>query len=134
MAKTDFETHDEYIATFPDDVQEVLRQVQQAIRRAAPGADEVISYQVPAFKSHGGWVFYYSAHAKHYSLACPPGGTLVETFADDLAPYKRSKSAIKFPLDEPVPAKLITAMAKHRVRENLEAEASKPAAKAKPKK
>lgn len=133
MAKTDFKTPDEYIATFAEPVQRVLRQVQAAIRKGAPRADEVISYQVPAFRSDGGWVFYYSTHAKHYSLACPPGGTFLETFADDLARYRRSKSAIQFPLDEPVPTKLITAMAKHRAREHADAAkaraAAKPAAK-----
>ena len=138
MAKTDFKTADEYIATFPDNVQKVLRTVQQTIRKAVPDADadadadETISYQIPAFKSHGGWVFYYSAHAKHFSLSCPPPFTVFDAFEADLARYKRSKSTIQFPLDEPVPVKLITAMAQYRAKQHLEAEArkaKKPASK-----
>jgi len=131
VAKTDFQTHDEYIATFPSNVQAILRTVQQAIRKAVPAADEVISYQIPAFNLDGSWVFYYSAYAKHFSLSCPPPFTAQQAFKDDLARYKQSKSAIQFPLDEPVPAKLIAAMAKHRAREILEtvAKKAKPAAK-----
>jgi uncharacterized protein YdhG (YjbR/CyaY superfamily) len=124
VAKTDFKTAEEYIATFPDDVQTVLRTVQQAIHEAVPDAEEVISYQIPAFKSHG-WVFYYSAYKQHYSLSCPPPFTVFEAFATELAPYEMSKSAIRFPLDQPVPVELITAMAKHRAAENIEAEARK---------
>lgn len=128
MSKTDFQTPDEYIATFAADVQAVLRKVQQAIRKAVPDADEVISYQIPAFKSGGKWIFYYSAHTKHLSLSCPPPFTAQQAFKDDLARYKQSKSAIQFPLDEPVPTKLIAAMAKHRAKEILDAAKAKPAA------
>lgn len=132
MAKTAFQTPDEYIATFPANVQAVLRTVQQAIRKAVPAADEVISYQIPAFRLDGAWVFYYSAQAKHFSLLCPPPFTAQQAFKDDLTRYKQSKSAIQFPLDEPVPAKLIAAMAKHRAKEILPAASKKGAAKAKP--
>ena len=130
MAKTNFQTHDEYIATFPANVQAVLRTVQQTIRKAVPKADEVISYQIPAFNLEGSWVFYYCAYAKHFSLSCPPLFSAQQAFKDDLARYKQSKSAIQFPLDEPVPTKLIAAMAKHRAKEILDAaKAKKPAAK-----
>ena len=129
MAKANFQTSDEYIATFPADVQAVLRTVQQAIRKAVPDADEVISYQIPAFRLEGAWVFYYSAYAKHFSLSCPPPFSAQQVFKDELARYKQSKSAIQFPLDEPVPTKLIAAMAKHRAKEILDAAKAKPAAK-----
>lgn len=124
MAKTDYRTADEYIATFPDDVQRVLQTVRQTIREAAPDAEEVISYQIPAFKFHG-WLLYYSAYKNHYSLSCPPPFTLFEVFKDELSAYEVTKSAIKFPLDQPIPVKLIGDMATFRAGENAESEAKK---------
>ena len=111
--KKKFETVDEYIASFPKDVQKILRQVQNAIHQAVPEAEEQIHYQIPAFKQNG-WIFYYSAYANHYSLSCPPPFTVFDTFKKELEPYEVSKSAIKFPFDKPVPAKLIANMAKFR--------------------
>jgi uncharacterized protein YdhG (YjbR/CyaY superfamily) len=112
MAKTDFQSADEYIQTFPADKQAILQQVREAIRKAVPGAEEVISYQIPAFRLHGGWVFYYSMYTSHFSLACPPPFAAFREFAKELSRYKQSKSAVNFPLDEPVPVKLIGQMAK----------------------
>jgi len=126
MAKTDYRTIDDYIAAQSPAVQEVLQEVRRIIHEAVPGAEEVISYQVPAIRSHG-WIFYFSAYRNHFSLACPPSPTLYETFAAELAPYKKSKSAIQFPYGEPVPVDLIRRMAKHRLEENLAAEAAPPA-------
>lgn len=130
MAKTDFKDADEYIATFPEATQQVLRQVRAAILKGVPDAEEVISYQIPAVKSGGQWVLYYSAYPKHFSLSCSPPFAAFTAFKDELAGYKQSKSAVQFPLDQPVPAKLITAMAKFQVKANAEqAAAKKPAAK-----
>jgi uncharacterized protein YdhG (YjbR/CyaY superfamily) len=67
MAKTDFKTPDDYIQTLPKDVQTILNEVRQTIQKAVPEAEEVISYQIPAFKYHG-WIFYVSAYQKHFSL------------------------------------------------------------------
>lgn len=119
MAKTDFRTIDEYIETFPVEDQAILQAVRSAIQAAVPEAEEAISYQIPAFKFHG-WVFYFSMHTKHFSLSCPPPSDLYETFETELAPYKKSKSAINFPKQEPVPVDLIRAMAAYRAAENLE--------------
>ncbi len=119
MAKTDFKTPGEYISTFPQDVQAILESVRQAIQSAVPEAEEVISYQIPAFKYHG-WVLYYSAYKSHYSLSCPPPFTVFDRFQEELSPYEISKSAIKFPLDKPVPVQLISDMAAYRAKENLE--------------
>jgi uncharacterized protein YdhG (YjbR/CyaY superfamily) len=119
VAKTDFKTVDEYIGTFPEHVQEILESVRQAVRESVPEAEEVISYQVPAFKFHG-WVLYMSAHTNHYSLSCPPPFTVFEAFKKELSPYRVSKSAIRFPLDEPVPVELISGIAKYRANENAE--------------
>lgn len=126
MAKTDFQSADEYVATFPDAIQEVLRTVRAAILAGVPQPEEVISYQIPAVKSDG-WVFYYAAFKDHFSLSCPPPFTVFDQFAEELAPYQRSMSAIRFPLDQPVPVALITAMTRFRVEQNAAAAAAKPA-------
>lgn len=117
-AKIKFETPDQYIQSFPKEIQKILLIVRKAIHSAVPEAEEVISYQIPAFKCNG-WIFYYSAYTHHYSLSCPPPFTVFEQFREELAPYEVSKSAIRFPLDKPVPVKLITAMAKFRAKEIL---------------
>jgi uncharacterized protein YdhG (YjbR/CyaY superfamily) len=123
-AKIRFETPDQYISHFPKDIQAILQKVRKTIQKAVPEAEEVISYQIPAFKFHG-WVLYYSAYTNHFSLSCPPPFTLFEVFKKELAVYEVSKSAIRFPLNKPVPVALITAMAKFRAKENQENEAKK---------
>ena len=123
-SKQKFETTDQYIKSFPKPIQEVLREVQQAIQKAVPDAEEVISYNMPAFK-YKVWVFYYSAYTNHYSVSCPPPFTVFAEFKKELAPYEVSKSAIKFPLEKPVPVKLIADMAKFRAKENLNMETKK---------
>jgi uncharacterized protein YdhG (YjbR/CyaY superfamily) len=119
MAKTNYQSMDEYIATFPKAVQDVLQTVRKAIHDAVPGGEEVISYQIPAIKQNG-FVFYFSAFTNHYSLSCPPPFTVYEVFEKELAPYKKSKSTVQFPLDKPVPVKLIRDMAAFRVKQNTE--------------
>ncbi|TKT81083.1 DUF1801 domain-containing protein [Aquamicrobium sp. LC103] len=118
MAKTDFKSIDEYIQTFPPDVRENLEAIRSAIQDAVPEAEEVISYQIPALKFHG-WVFYFSAYAKHYSLSCPPPFSVFTAFEEELRPYAQSKSTVQFPKNKPIPLELIGAMAKYRARENL---------------
>jgi len=77
--KTKFETPDQYISTFPKDVQAILQKIRKTIQKAVPDAEEVISYNIPAFKFHG-WVFYYSAYKEHYSLSCPPPFLIFDVF------------------------------------------------------
>ena len=135
MAKTDFKSADEYIKTFPADKQAILKQVRETLRKAVPDAEEVISYQIPAFRLGGGWVFYYSMYTSHFSLACPPPFAAFKEFAKELSGYKQSKSAVNFPLEEPVPVKLIAQMAKFQA-EQIQAgtkDKAKGGAKAKPK-
>jgi uncharacterized protein YdhG (YjbR/CyaY superfamily) len=115
--KMKFESVDEYINSFPRDIQQILKSVRKAIATAVPEAEEVISYQIPAFNDKG-WIFYYSAYQNHYSLSCPPPFTVFDEFKKELEPYEVSKSAIKFPFDKPVPTKLITAMAAFRAKAN----------------
>jgi uncharacterized protein YdhG (YjbR/CyaY superfamily) len=116
MARTDFKSVDEYIATHPKQVQAVLRRVRSIIRKALPGASEGISYQIPAYKLHGGVVIYFAGWKQHYSLY-PATGGLAEAFQDELAPYEVSKGTIRFPLGRPVPVKLIERIAKFRAKE-----------------
>jgi uncharacterized protein YdhG (YjbR/CyaY superfamily) len=116
MAKTDFKSVDEYIATHPEHVQAILQRVRSTIREAVPGAEEVISYQIPAYKVVGRPVLYFAGWKQHYSLY-PVTEQLVEAFKDDLAPYKVDKGTIRFPLSQPVPVKLIERIAKFRAKE-----------------
>ena len=118
MAKTDFRTVEDYLTSLPAHQRAVLEEVRAAILAGVPeDAEEVISYQVPAVKHHG-FVFYYSAHTKHFSLSCPPPFAAFTAFADELAGHKRSKSAVQFPYAEPVPVDLITRMSRYQVEQN----------------
>ncbi|MCI0572883.1 MAG: DUF1801 domain-containing protein [Myxococcaceae bacterium] len=128
MAKTDFKSVDEYIAMQPEAVQPVLERVRSTIRRAVPGAEELISYQIPAYKLPGGPVLYFAGWKQHYSLY-PATDRLVEAFKDDLAPYEVAKGTIRFPLAQPVPVKLIERIAKFRAKENAERGKAKATAK-----
>ena len=116
MAKTDFKSVDQYIATHPDDVQAILRRVRSAIRKALPGAEEVISYQIPAFKLDGKAVLYFAGWKQHYSLY-PATDPVVTALEDELAPYEVTKGTIRFPLSQPIPVKLIERIAKLRAKE-----------------
>jgi uncharacterized protein YdhG (YjbR/CyaY superfamily) len=116
--KVKFTTVDQYIGTFPENVQFLLEVIRQTIKANAPGAEELISYQIPAFKFHGMLIFY-SAYTKHISISIPPS-QVYEVFKDELSVYNVSKSAIQLPLDKPLPVNLIKEMTKFRVKENLE--------------
>jgi uncharacterized protein YdhG (YjbR/CyaY superfamily) len=116
MARTDFKSVDEYIAAHPENVQAVLQLVRSIIRKAVPGGDEMISYQIPAYKLPGGVVLWFAGWKEHYSLY-PVTRHVVDAFQADLAPYKLSKGTVRFPLSKPVPAKLIARIAKFRAKE-----------------
>ena len=116
MANTDFKSVDEYIASKPEAVRGILERVRSAIRKALPGADEVISYQIPAYKLQGRAVIYFAGWKQHYSVY-PAIGALVDAFKDELAPYEISKGTIRFPLSDPVPVRLIGRIAKFRAKE-----------------
>jgi uncharacterized protein YdhG (YjbR/CyaY superfamily) len=116
MTRTDSKPVDDYIATHPEEVQVILQSVRSTIRKAVPGAEEVISYKIPAYKLPSGIVLWFAGWKQHYSLY-PATGRIVEALKDGLAPYKISKGTIRFPLSEPVPVKLIERIAKLRARE-----------------
>jgi len=115
MAKTDFKSIDEYISTFPEDVQEVLEQIRQTIREAVPEAEEVISYQMPTYRLNRNLV-HFAAHKHHIGFYPTPSG--IETFKDELTPYESAKGSVKFPLNEPMPLDLISRIAKFRAEED----------------
>jgi uncharacterized protein YdhG (YjbR/CyaY superfamily) len=126
MAKADFTSVDEYIASQPEAVRVTLERVRSTIRKAVPEAEELISYKIPAYKLHGSPVLFFAGWRQHYSLY-PATDRVVAAFEDDLAPYEVNKGTIRFPLSEPVPVKLIERIAKLRATEVREREKTKAA-------
>ena len=112
-----FKTIDEYIATFPKNVQSLLEEMRQAIRDSAPNAEEIISYQMPAFRLNGNLV-YFAAWKSHIGLY--PTFSAVEAFKEELADYEVTKGTVKFPIDKPIPFDLVKKMVRYRVKENLD--------------
>jgi uncharacterized protein YdhG (YjbR/CyaY superfamily) len=115
-------TIDEYIAGFPDDIQDKLQKLRMTIRKAAPQAEEKISYQIPAFALNGALV-YFAAFKKHVSFFPTPSG--IREFKQELSIYKGSKGTVQFPLDKPIPFGLISRIVKFRLKENLARAAEK---------
>ncbi len=115
MKPTGFKTIDEYIASFPKNIQDILQQLRCAIREAAPQAEETISYQMPAFKQNGVLV-YFAAFKNHIGFF--PTGKGIDAFKDQLSAYETSKGTIRFPLDEQLPLDLIKEIVRFRVKQN----------------
>ena len=113
---------DGYIAGFPAEVQKTLQKIRQTIRKAAPGAEETISYQMPAFKLHGMLIFF-AGYENHISLYPAPRGAT--EFEKELSSYKGGKGTVQFPLDELIPYDLITRIVKFRAAQNVEAAKAK---------
>ena len=109
-------TIDEYISRCPENVQNILAKIRAVIKESAPEAEERISYQMPAFYLHG-MLVWFGAHKHHVGFY--PTGSGIEAFEDELSGYKRSKGAVQFPLDEPMPYELIGKIVRFRVAENL---------------
>lgn len=116
MGKLNFKNVDEYVARQPAAAQFVLKRVRGVIRKALPDAEEVISYNIPAYKLDDRVVLYFAGWKHHYSLY-PAGARLVARFGDRLAPYAVTKGTIRFPLSQPVPVKLIESIARFRAKE-----------------
>jgi len=108
-------TIDEYIAQFPEEVQQILLKIRAVIKESAPNAVEKISYQMPAFHLKG-YLVGFAFHMRHIGLYPTPSG--IEAFKEELSAYKSSKGAVQFPLDEPMPLELISKIVKFRVAEN----------------
>jgi uncharacterized protein YdhG (YjbR/CyaY superfamily) len=108
---------DEFIAGYPEHVQDILHRIRTIIREAAPGAQEAIKYGIPTFTLEGNLV-HFSAFKKHIGFYPDPSG--IEKFKQELSPYKGAKGSIQFPLDQPIPYDLIRRIVEFRVQENLE--------------
>ncbi len=105
---------DGYIAGFPRGTQLLLEQVRTAIHKAAPDAEEAISYSMPAFKLHGKALVYFAGYAHHIGFYPVPSG--IEAFKKELSVYKQGKGSVQFPLDKKMPLALIARIVKFRVR------------------
>ena len=116
--KAGFTSIDEYIAAFPADVQKILEEVRTTIKTAAPGAQEKISYGIPTFTLNGKYLIYFAGWKNHISVYPIPTGN--EAFNGKIAPYIAGKGTLKFPLDQPIPYKLITQMVEIQIAENLD--------------
>jgi uncharacterized protein YdhG (YjbR/CyaY superfamily) len=128
MARSSSTAVTAYIAAQPAPVRRALREVRGAIRKALPGAAEVISYQIPAYKLGGRIVIYFAGWKSHYALY-PVGAGLVTALKKQLAPYELSnKGTVRFPFDRSVPVNLIQRIAKLRAKDITERRKAKPAA------
>jgi uncharacterized protein YdhG (YjbR/CyaY superfamily) len=115
-----FATVDEYIASFPPDVQRTLEAVRAAIRAAVPGTAERISYGIPTFTLEGRYVVYFSGWKRHVSVYPIPDVDADAELARQTAPYQSGKGTLKFPLDEPMPLELIAAVAARLLEQRRE--------------
>ena len=108
-------TIDEYIAGFPKDIQEILEKIRGTIRKAAPDAEEAISYNMPTFRLNG-YLIYFAAYKEHVAIYPAPRGN--EEFKEELASYEGGKGTVRFPLHKPIPFDLIRRIVKFRVKVN----------------
>ena len=115
--KKQFKTIDEYIKTFPEDVQSILERMRQTIRKAAPEAVEAISYQMPTFKLNGKNLVFFAAFKNHIGFYPIPSG--IKAFKKELSQYKGGKGSVQFPIDKPVPYDLVKKIVIFRVKENM---------------
>jgi uncharacterized protein YdhG (YjbR/CyaY superfamily) len=115
--KKRFETIDEYIATFPSNVQDILEKLRQTIQDSAPDAKETISYRIPAFKLNCNLV-YFAAFKNHIGFY--PTSSAIRKFKKELSHYEVAKGTVRFPINEPIPFDLIRKIVKYRVKENLD--------------
>jgi uncharacterized protein YdhG (YjbR/CyaY superfamily) len=117
IKQTTPQTIDDYIAGYPQDVQEILEKIRTTIRKTAPDAAETINYQIPTFTLQGNLV-HFAAFKKHIGFYPTPSG--IEAFKNELSVYKGAKGSVQFPLDQPMPFDLISRIVQFRVKENLE--------------
>lgn len=115
MQKITAKNIDQYIAAFPDEVQKRLQQMRDTIRKAAPKAEETISYAIPTFKLNGNLV-HFAAFKNHIGFYPGPSG--IEAFKEELSVYNGAKGSVQFPMDKPLPLSLVSKVVKFRVEEN----------------
>lgn len=115
VAKKTFTDIDDYIAAQPREVRQGLNELRNLVRKAAPKAEEVISYGMPGFRLQGSSLCWFAAHKNHYGFY---PGVIPSVFKDRLSAYKTSKGAIQFPISKPLPKKLITDIVQFRAKQN----------------
>ena len=115
--KVNFNSIDEYIVSFPEDVQKIMGKLRKTIKAAAPKAGEKISYNMPTFTLNGTYLVYFAGWKTHIAFYGAPRGNA--EFKEDLSTYETGQGTLKFPLDKPMPLKLITKIVKFRVANNL---------------
>lgn len=113
----------EYLQDIPAQTIERIDELQAAIKAAVPKAEEVISYNMPAYKLNGKVLVYFAAYAKHVGFY--PTASPMEVFAEELSKYKTSKGAVQFPLDKKIPAALVKKIVKYRIQQEAERAAAK---------
>ena len=118
---------DEYIASMPEETQMALEEIRAVIKTIAPNAEEQISYKMPAFKVNGDFFIHFSAWKNHIGMYPIPAGN--DAFQKEIEPYRSAKSSLNFPLNKPMPLKLIRKVVKFRIAENLEKTRTKPVKK-----
>jgi len=123
MAKTNFQSIDDYIAACPADSQVYLQQIRELVHLLVPDAREKISYQIACFELNGKNLIHFAGWKKHVSLYPIPAGS--EAFVRQIEPYANDKGTLKFPLDEPIPMKLINKVIKLHLAQNQKMTKSK---------
>jgi len=114
--KTTAKSIDDYIFSFPPEIQEILNMLRKVIKESAPDAKEKISYKMPTFELHGNLV-HFAAYKNHIGFYPAPSG--IEAFKEELSEYKGAKGSIQFPIEKPLPYLLISRIVKFRVAENI---------------
>ena len=113
---------DAYISGYPEAIRKLLQEIRDTIKKAAPQAEEVISYGMPAFRQNG-MLVWYAAFKNHIGFYPIPSG--IEAFKDELSAFKGTKESIHFPLDKPLPVDLISRIVTFRLAENMIKESAK---------
>ena len=127
-SNTKFKTVDEYLSVQPENIRTILQKLRSTIKKSAPQAEELISYNLPAFKLQG-MLVYFAAFKEHIGFYPTPSA--IEAFKNELSPYKGAKGSVQFPIDKPLPLNLVTKIVKYKVKENLEGSRAKTKRKTK---
>jgi uncharacterized protein YdhG (YjbR/CyaY superfamily) len=114
--KVNFHSIDEYITTFPEEIQNIMKQLRETIKAAAPDAGEKISYNMPTFTLNGTYLVYFAGWKDHIAFYGAPRGNA--EFTEDLSAYETGKGTLQFPYDQPMPLDLITKIVEFRAAEN----------------
>lgn len=113
--KTTFSNMDEYIASFPAEIKEILEKIRGTIKKIIPKGEETISYAIPTFKLNGNNLVHFAAFKNHIGFYATPSGHA--EFKEELSKYKQGKGSVQFPFDKPIPYELIKRIVKFKVKE-----------------